>query len=452
MAKRTADTVYDKLNPLAVQRDYEKIAAKDPWFALGMSIGDGYWNNYNSRGLRKSEATADDIIKQTLGGGQQPAEQTQEAGQVQGITNWENWKPSGGVEIPKMGEKVSGVFNGAANPAQTQLDGTQWTPNGTMQEPSIKEKIALENRNYLVNKYADDDNPGRTRMDAEGLTKTINANIDQVGNMEGYRKQEVLDQIKAKLRSDGRTDAQIQVALDRASANIDARLDGYNKDQGKIHAGEAMKLLKDGKIDEAFFHITQAARYGDPTANAILGQHNFQQHQQAAMDKEKRDEERQIRAEDRQFAKQARIISMRGASGGGGGGGGKPFDPFTNPRFKFHWERYQLLAKKDPEELTPQEKQWLTDDYAVISATTNYAPERPDGYVDGNGSAQTKVNGAEKAKKVKKPYVPTIVDEHRAENLNDIEAVQGGLGSNAATKKLMEKWDEISPLWFGSRK
>ena len=59
------NTPYKRVD-LNVNPNYASMAQKDPWFAIGYALGEGYWNNYNARGEKKATETADQMLNDAV--------------------------------------------------------------------------------------------------------------------------------------------------------------------------------------------------------------------------------------------------------------------------------------------------------------------------------------------------------------------------------------------------
>lgn len=59
------NTPYKRMNPNSI--NYAAMGQKDPWFALGYALGEGYWNNYNARGEAKATETARQMLAEKTG-------------------------------------------------------------------------------------------------------------------------------------------------------------------------------------------------------------------------------------------------------------------------------------------------------------------------------------------------------------------------------------------------
>ena len=58
------NTPYKRTNPNSI--NYAAMGQRDPWFALGYALGEGYWNNYNARGEEKATQTAESMLEDYL--------------------------------------------------------------------------------------------------------------------------------------------------------------------------------------------------------------------------------------------------------------------------------------------------------------------------------------------------------------------------------------------------
>lgn len=263
------NTPYKRVD-LNVNPNYVSMAQKDPWFALGYALGEGYWNNYNERGIKKGTDKAIERL------GEYP-NSSQSAPAPQDIIDQAMTLSVGGNtvkadSVKKAGEK--GKDDGATT-IKPELDHSmlKW--------------------GYTLDKYKDEPNPVGDSISAKNVVRDtgkalVNTDMGVFDDAKFYAN------LRKELTLDGRNSRQIDAILANIKPMVDSRKAEFNR-------GKVSELLEAHKLAFEQGDYAQAERYGleavkyDPTiANYLLGKENARYKGEIAEAKAQKDFNRKV--------------------------------------------------------------------------------------------------------------------------------------------------------------
>ena len=190
------NTPYKRINPNSI--NYAAMGQKDPWFALGYALGEGYWNNYNARG----EAKATETTKQGL----------------------DNFLKYGNVDGPVLGDDEMLSKYARPDKKQQAIDAAVQLPElkplskgkdgenkggGTTGQPTFDH--ALLKWGYTQDKYKDSPNPVGDSIAAQKLLNGTEIALNST-DMGAFNEDAFKLAIMDKLTKEGRTPQQREAA------------------------------------------------------------------------------------------------------------------------------------------------------------------------------------------------------------------------------------------------
>lgn len=198
------NTPYKRVD-LNVNPNYASMAQKDPWFALGYALGEGYWNNYNARGEKKSIETGKQLFADWLKNGGAPKEAPQD------LVNQAMTLSIGGNTVKEDSIKKAGEGD---------------------DKNAIKPEIdhGLLKWNYVSDKYQDNPNPAGDSITAQKFANNIELGLKNM-DMSAFDENQFYLALDEALLRDNRNARQRAAAREAIKPMVDAKKAEYN---GKV--------------------------------------------------------------------------------------------------------------------------------------------------------------------------------------------------------------------------
>lgn len=232
------NTPYRRINPNSI--NYAAVGQKDPWFALGYALGEGYWNNYNARG----EAKATETTKQGL----------------------DNFLKYGNVDGPVLGDDEMLSKYARPDKKQQAIDAAiqlpELKPAGESKEGKSKGgnagqptfDHALLKWGYTQDKYKDSPNPVGDSISAQKLLNGTEIALNNT-NMGAFDENAFKLAIMDKLTKDGRSPQQREAAWAAIQPMIANKKAEYN---GKV-VNELYGLYEQANMNQDYSNARRFA-------------------------------------------------------------------------------------------------------------------------------------------------------------------------------------------------
>lgn len=188
------NTPYKRVD-LNVNPNYASMAQKDPWFALGYALGEGYWNNYNARGEKKATETAEQMLNNAVKYGDPNA----------GILTNEDL-----VSKYARPDKKQQILDAAIQLPELKYDKDGKEVKGAGNQQPIIDKGLLK-WGYLDDKYANNPNPVGDSVAANKLLNNTEIALSNA-NMRTFDVQKFKLALDKQLMADGRNARQREAA------------------------------------------------------------------------------------------------------------------------------------------------------------------------------------------------------------------------------------------------
>ena len=188
------NTPYKRVD-LNVNPNYASMAQKDPWFALGYALGEGYWNNYNARGEKKATETAEQMLNNAVKYGDPNA----------GILTNEDL-----VSKYARPDKKQQILDAAIQLPELKYDKDGKEVKGAGNQQPIIDKGLLK-WGYLDDKYANNPNPVGDSVAAKKLLNNTEIALSNA-NMGAFDVQKFKLALDKQLMADGRNARQREAA------------------------------------------------------------------------------------------------------------------------------------------------------------------------------------------------------------------------------------------------
>lgn len=188
------NTPYKRVD-LNVNPNYASMAQKDPWFALGYALGEGYWNNYNARGEKKATETAEQMLNNAVKHGDPNA----------GVLTNEDL--IGKYARP---DKKQQILDAALQLPELKYDKDGKEVKGTGNQQATIDKGLLK-WGYLDDKYANSPNPVGDSAAAQKLVNSTELLLSNA-NMGAFDVQKFKLALDKQLMADGRNARQREAA------------------------------------------------------------------------------------------------------------------------------------------------------------------------------------------------------------------------------------------------
>ena len=195
------NTPYKRINPNSI--NYAAVGQRDPWFALGYALGEGYWNNYNARGEEKATQTAESMLEDYLKTGS-----SNKKSAPQGLVDQ-------AMSLSVGGETIS---EDSANKASSGKE------KGTI-KPEVDH--ALLKWDYLSDKYKNSPNPVGDSIAAQNLVNSTELALGNT-NMGAFDEAQFKLALDKKLMADGRNTQQREAAWAAVQPLIAQKKSEYN--------------------------------------------------------------------------------------------------------------------------------------------------------------------------------------------------------------------------------
>ena len=290
------NTPYKRINPN--EFNYAAVGQKDPWFALGYALGEGYWNRYNQRGTEKSKASI--------------------------MEGYDNWRKYGDVNGPAPKELVDQAMTISVGGNKVSAQDVE-KASDSKSDKTIKPEVdhGLMKWDYVQGKYANSPNPVGDSISAQKLFSGTEIALNNT-NMGAFDEEAFKLAIMDKLTKEGRSPQQREAAWAAIQPMIANKKAEYNN-----------------KVSDELYGLYQQAKgIGDnASADRFLMEIQKVNPNMAKVLMDGRITER-----DRYKAETDKEIARIKAVGKGKGSG----DVFNSPRMKFIvGERDKLQKKMD---------------------------------------------------------------------------------------------------------
>lgn len=195
------NTPYKRINPN--EFNYAAVGQKDPWFALGYALGEGYWNRYNQRGTEKSKATI--------------------------MEGYDNWRKYGDVNGPAPKDLVDQALTISVGGNKASAQDVEKTSDGKS-DKTIKPEVdhGLMKWDYVQGKYANSPNPVGDSISAQKLFSGTEIALNNT-NMGAFDEEAFKLAIMDKLTKEGRSPQQREAAWAAIQPMIAQKKNDYNK-------------------------------------------------------------------------------------------------------------------------------------------------------------------------------------------------------------------------------
>lgn len=246
------NTPYKRVD-LNVNPNYAAMAQKDPWFALGYALGEGYWNNYNERGEKKATETAEQMLNSMAKTGDPNA----------GILTNDDL-----ISKYARPDKKQQILDTAINLPEIKYDkdGKEVKGSGN-QQPTIDH--SLLKWGYLNDKYADNPNPASDSVAAQKLVNGVEIALNNadMGTFDAEKFKLALDK---QLMADGRNARQREAAWAAIQPMIAEKKTQYNNQViGQLY--DAYKLAyADGNYNLAEQYAIQMSKFDSNLSKYLL--------------------------------------------------------------------------------------------------------------------------------------------------------------------------------------
>ena len=369
------NTPYKRINPNSI--NYAAVGQKDPWFALGYALGEGYWNRYNQRGTEKSKATI--------------------------MEGYDNWRKYGDVNGPAPKDLVDQALTISVGGNKATSRDVEEASSGAT-DKTIKPEVdhGLMKWDYVQNKYANSPNPVSDSISAQKLFSGTEIALNNT-NMGAFDEEAFKLAVMDRLTKEGRTPQQREAAWAAIQPMIANKKAEYNN-----------------KVSDELYRLYQQAKgIGDnASADRFLMEIQKVNPNMAKVLMDGRITER-----DRYKAETDKEIARIKATGKGNSSG----DVFNSPRMKFIVSERDKLQKKMDEgiDLNPFEQSQYnaySDEINIAlygnesqdgnkSSSVDY--NNPDRWIDeGKAGIQAgKITSDEIKKKAKKALDEKLIDE-----------------------------------------
>lgn len=234
------NTPYKRVD-LNVNPNYASMAQKDPWFALGYALGQGYWNNYNARGERKSIDIAREKVADYLKN-MQPA--------PQGLVDQAMTLSVGGNTVSE--DSVKKASNG---------DG-----KGTI-KPEVDH--SLLKWDYTTNKYKDSPNPVGDTIATQTVVNDATKVLDNI-NIGALNEVELYDKIKTALVAQNKG-KHVEAAINAIRPMVEQKKAEYNNKVVDQLYGLYMQANKNGDHANAERFALQISQLNPTMGKHLLG-------------------------------------------------------------------------------------------------------------------------------------------------------------------------------------
>lgn len=219
--------------------------ANDPWYNLGALLGTWWGKNYNDRGVRKGETEARESIGLDAPSSAQPTKPTEQL-------------YSQALQARAIGPKGNLV----ANPEQENQLKKYVSANKQMGFPvsNVQPRdLNAEKLDYLVDKYTQTPNPDSDNTTVSNLSNIAKSNL---GNMDPSTLpttdiNELKGQIGKTLRSNGRTQYQIEQVIKNLEPELEAKIGAAKEMQFEGLLGALNKQIQAGELDNASMTYTK---------------------------------------------------------------------------------------------------------------------------------------------------------------------------------------------------
>ena len=221
------NTPYKRINPNSI--NYAAVGQKDPWFALGYALGEGYWNNYNARG----EAKATETIKQGL----------------------DNFLKYGNVDGPAPQDLVDQAMTISVGKEKVSSGDVEKASNKDS-DKTIKPEVdhGLMKWDYIQSKYANSPNPVGDSISAQKLLNGTEIALNNT-NMGAFDENAFKLAIMDKLTKDGRSPQQREAAWAAIQPMIAGKKAQYN---GKV-VNELYGLYEQANMNQDYSNARRFA-------------------------------------------------------------------------------------------------------------------------------------------------------------------------------------------------
>lgn len=245
------NTPYKRVD-LNVNPNYASMAQKDPWFALGYALGEGYWNNYNARGEKKATETAEQMLNNAVKHGDPNA----------GVLTNEDL--IGKYARP---DKKQQILDAAIQLPELKYDKDGKEVKGTGNQQATIDKGLLK-WGYLDDKYANSPNPVGDSAAAQKLVNGTELLLSNA-NMGAFDAQKFKLALDKQLMADGRNARQREAAWAAIQPMIAEKKAEYNN-QVSNQLYDAYKLAyADGNYGLAEQYAMQLNKF-DPNLSKYL--------------------------------------------------------------------------------------------------------------------------------------------------------------------------------------
>ena len=211
------NTPYKRINPN--EFNYAAVGQKDPWFALGYALGEGYWNRYNQRGIKKGIEEGEKLLENGLPE-RQPAPQ----------------------------ELVDKAMTISVGKTKVSSEDVEKASSGAT-DKTIKPEVdhGLMKWDYVQDKYKDNPNPVGDRISTANIATKADVALDNP-NVAAMDWGQFSSGLKKELILSGKNDFQINAVLEHIKPMFDAKKQTYNND-------------KVSQIVNSYIQATQAGDY-----------------------------------------------------------------------------------------------------------------------------------------------------------------------------------------------
>ena len=207
------NTPYKRINPN--EFNYAAVGQKDPWFALGYALGEGYWNRYNQRGTEKSKASI--------------------------MEGYDNWRKYGDVNRPAPKDLVDQAMTISVGGNKASAQDVE-KASGSKSDKTIKPEVdhGLMKWDYVQGKYANSPNPVGDSISAQKLFSGTEIALNNT-NMGAFDEEAFKLAIMDKLTKEGRSPQQREAAWAAIQPMIAQKKNEYNKTK----SDELFKVAQD---------------------------------------------------------------------------------------------------------------------------------------------------------------------------------------------------------------
>ena len=231
------NTPYKRINPNSI--NYAAVGQRDPWFALGYALGEGYWNNYNARGIKKGIEEGEKI----LANGFPKSEPAPQDLVDQAMT----------ISVGK--EKVSSEDVEKASNKDS--------------DKTIKPEVdhALMKWDYIQNKYKDNPNPVGDRISTNSIVNNAEVALDNP-NVAGMDWNVFASRLDKELTLSGKNAYQRDVIREHIKPLFEAKKSEYNQKASNELYGLYVRAMELGDY-------ASAERFGMQLSsiNPVFGNH-----------------------------------------------------------------------------------------------------------------------------------------------------------------------------------